>query len=234
MQGLVSAHLERINARVFQQFQDVITQLVSKRHGVYALYKGDRLYYVGLARNLKTRLKQHLKDQHAKRWDRFSLYLTHTDEHLKELETLVVHISQPKGNIQHGKFARSRNLQPQLKQLLTEKVTNILCGTKKIKKHIVKRKKLSALTRAKSSGLLGLLPANSQLKAIYKGKEYAALVDDQGRIIIDGLTFNSPSSAATHVTKGPKDGWIFWRYQKEDGTWLGIDLLRERNSAHSG
>ena len=234
MQGLVSAHLERINARVFEQFQDVIKQLVSKRHGVYALYKSDRLYYVGLARDLKTRLKQHLKDQHAKRWDRFSLYLTHTDEHLKELETLVVHISQPKGNIQRGKFARSMNLGPQLKQLLTDKVTNILSGTKKIKKQITKRKKVSVAKRPKSPGLQGLLPANSQLRAVYKGKEYAAMVDEQGRIIIDGLTFNSPSSAATHVTKGPKDGWLFWRCQDEKGVWVNIDQLRKKNSLRLG
>ena len=112
MTGLVSAHLERISAQVFVEFQSSITMLVSKQHGVYALYNGDKLYYVGLAKDLKTRLKQHLKDQHAKRWDRFSLYLTHTDEHLKELETLVLHIVKPKGNIQHGRFARSSNLRP--------------------------------------------------------------------------------------------------------------------------
>jgi hypothetical protein len=86
--------------------------------------------------------------------------------------------------------------------------------------------------RPKSPALKGLLPANSQLRAAYKGNEYAALVDDQGRIIIDGLTFSSPSSAATHVTKGPKNGWIFWRYQREDGTWLSIDLLRKKNLSH--
>jgi hypothetical protein len=235
MQGLVSAHLERINARVFEQFQDVITQLVSKRHGVYALYKSDRLYYVGLARDLKTRLKQHLKDQHAKRWDRFSLYLTHTDEHLKELETLVVHISQPKGNIQHGKFARSRNLRPQLKQLLTDKVTNILSGAGRRRPSAAMKlrrrtpsSRVSAPRQAKSPSLRGLLPANSQLRAVYKGKEYTAMVDDQGRIIIDGLSFNSPSSAATYVTKGPKDGWIFWRCNDEKEGWVLLNERRKR------
>jgi hypothetical protein len=227
MQDLVSAHLERISARVFEQFQDVIKQLVSKRHGVYALYKGDRLYYVGLARDLKTRLKQHLKDQHAKRWDRFSLYLTHTDEHLKELETLVVHISQPKGNVQRGKFARSRNLRPQLKQLLNENVTNILSSNKPVKKRKAKRKVVHVFAGPKSPPLKGLLAANSQLKAVFKKIERVAIVDDQGRIIIDGSVFNSPSAAATHVTKGPKDGWIFWKYQDENGTWLNIDKLRK-------
>ena len=119
------------------------------------------------------------------------------------------------------------NLGPQLKQLLTDKVTNILAGTKKIKKQIPKRKKVSVAKRPKSPGLHGLLPANSQLKAIYKGKEYTAQVDDQGRIIIDGLTFNSPSPAATHVTKGPKDGWIFWKCQAPDGKWELLDQLRK-------
>ncbi|OGU24884.1 MAG: hypothetical protein A2X66_06130 [Ignavibacteria bacterium GWA2_54_16] len=237
MKGLVSAHLERINARVFEQFQDVIKKLVSKRHGVYALYKSDRLYYVGLARDLKTRLKQHLKDQHAKRWDRFSLYLTHTDEHLKELETLVVHIAHPKGNVQHGRFARSQNLHPQLKRLLTQKVEGILAAGKSSSKKAAPKLKWTqkintGTLKKRKPGLAGLLPANAQLQAIYKGKEYSATVDEQGRIELDGTLFNSPSAAATHVTKGPKDGWILWRYQDEGGTWLSIDRLRKKNSPH--
>jgi type I restriction-modification system DNA methylase subunit len=36
-----------------------------RRHGVYALYRGNRLYYVGLASNLRSRLNTHLRDRHA-------------------------------------------------------------------------------------------------------------------------------------------------------------------------
>jgi excinuclease UvrABC nuclease subunit len=75
MTNLVDAYLERIPADVFVRFQEAIKDLASKRHGVYALYKGDKLYYVGLAKNLKSRVQQHLKDQHKREWDMFSLYL---------------------------------------------------------------------------------------------------------------------------------------------------------------
>ncbi len=33
----------------------------------------DELYYVGLAKDLRWRLKHHLKDHHHAPWDRFSV-----------------------------------------------------------------------------------------------------------------------------------------------------------------
>jgi len=43
-QGLIRGNLERISSKVFIHYHDEITELVSKQHGVYALYKRDRLY----------------------------------------------------------------------------------------------------------------------------------------------------------------------------------------------
>ena len=40
--------------------------------GIYALYNGSKLYYVGLTKNLFGRIRWHLKDRHAKRWDNLS------------------------------------------------------------------------------------------------------------------------------------------------------------------
>jgi len=73
---------------------------------VYALYKRSKLYYVGLAKDLKA----HLNDRHGQSWDRFSVYLTIGDEHLKELESLILRIVKPKGNKVKGKFAKSQDL----------------------------------------------------------------------------------------------------------------------------
>jgi hypothetical protein len=64
---LVRGDLEGISSRVFDFYHDEITELIGKSHGVYALYKKGRLYYVGLARNLRRRVKHHLKDKHAKK-----------------------------------------------------------------------------------------------------------------------------------------------------------------------
>ena len=52
---LVLQYLEEISSAVFSEYPREITALAANRHGVYALYKGARLYYVGLASNLRNR-----------------------------------------------------------------------------------------------------------------------------------------------------------------------------------
>jgi len=49
---LVGGFLERISVTAFEKYHRDITDLVRSQHGLYALYKNDRLYYVGLAVNL--------------------------------------------------------------------------------------------------------------------------------------------------------------------------------------
>src|SRR3954467_12064789 len=92
---LVCQQLELISSRVLEEHQDIIKQYTRGRNGVYALYKGAKLYYVGLATNLRGRLKQHLKDRHRGLWDRFSVYLTIGDHHIKEMESLLLRITRP-------------------------------------------------------------------------------------------------------------------------------------------
>ena len=108
--GLVIEHLEGISRTAIKRYPDIITEFVRGRSGVYALYKGNDLYYVGLAKNLRSRLRGHLRDRHAEAWDRFNVYLTQGDEHLKELESLVLRIAAPKGNRTAGKFMGSSDL----------------------------------------------------------------------------------------------------------------------------
>ena len=95
---LVCQHLENISSDALEKYQKIIRQYVRRRSGIYALYRGDRLYYVGLASNLRSRLKGHLKDRHRNLWDRFSVYITIGDQHMKELESIVLRISKPSGN----------------------------------------------------------------------------------------------------------------------------------------
>jgi hypothetical protein len=68
------------------------------------------LHYVGLAGNLRSRLAHHLKDRHRDSWDRFSVYLTIGDSHLKELESLILRIVKPSGNKIKGKFQKSEDI----------------------------------------------------------------------------------------------------------------------------
>src|SRR3989338_8633315 len=100
--SLVCQHLEKISGDVLGKYKDMIREYVKRRHGVYALYRKNRLQYVGLASNLRSRLATHLRDRLAGTWDHFSVYLTVGDDHLKELESLVLRIASPKGNKQIG------------------------------------------------------------------------------------------------------------------------------------
>ena len=53
---LVSQYLESISGTALDKYQRIIREYVRRRHGIYALYRRDRLYYVGLASNLRNRL----------------------------------------------------------------------------------------------------------------------------------------------------------------------------------
>ena len=118
--GLVIEHLEGISRSAMKRYPDIITEFAKGRSGVYALYKGNDLYYVGLAKNLRSRLRGHLKDRHAEAWDYFNVYLTQGDEHLKELESLVLRIASPKGNRISGKFMGSSDLKSAFRQRIVD------------------------------------------------------------------------------------------------------------------
>ena len=64
--SLVCQHLENISRRALERHLDIIRAYVRNREGVYALYRRDKLYYVGLARNLRMRLAHHLRDRHRR------------------------------------------------------------------------------------------------------------------------------------------------------------------------
>ncbi|MEH6585216.1 MAG: GIY-YIG nuclease family protein [Halioglobus sp.] len=83
--ALVIGQLEDVSWEVLEEYSSVIKSMVAGKSGIYALYRKEKLYYVGLANNLPRRLKQHLNDRHSKKWNRISIYLTQHDEHMKEL-----------------------------------------------------------------------------------------------------------------------------------------------------
>lgn len=96
--ALVCEHMENISREALERYQEIVRNYVRRRQGVYALYRHKKLHYVGLASNLRSRLRDHLKDRHGNSWDRFSVYLTIGDSHLRELESLILRIVRPGGN----------------------------------------------------------------------------------------------------------------------------------------
>jgi hypothetical protein len=115
----VVGFLEGVERRVFDEFSDEITELVGNRHGIYARYRNQHLYYVGLARNLKGRVKHHLRDRHRGKWNYFSMYLVRSEQNLKDLEALAIRIAYPEGNKTRGRFGGA----PDLRRLLKRKMT---------------------------------------------------------------------------------------------------------------
>jgi len=69
--AIVVGHLERVSSKVFDDYKRQITEIIQGHHGVYALYRRSKLYYIGLATDFKRRLNQHLKDRHKGKWTHF-------------------------------------------------------------------------------------------------------------------------------------------------------------------
>lgn len=213
---LVLAHLENIHAEVFEEFQAVITAIVDRRNGVYALYSGDRLYYVGLARNLKARLRAHLRDRHKGLWDRFSVYLTNGDAHMKELESLMLRVIKPEGNRVKGKLKGSkdqrRELDRRMKEEQERKRWGILGKAAREARAEPKPKKAAGLRGHGATGAVFL-------RAFYKGKEYRATLSQDGTVRIGDKRYTSLSAAGGSITKRSTNGRWFWRGRDLTGEW---------------
>ena len=216
---LVRGYLERISIKAFDQYRGLITDLVQRQHGVYALYKNDRLYYVGLAVNLRRRINQHLKDRHRGRWNRFSLYLVRKVDHIKEIESLLLRIADPAGNLQGGRLQRAANLKKDLRRMMEHQqqaeLDDLLEGQSRAKRRSsgsrARRKKTAKCGAARP--LKGVV-AGKRIYASYKGKEYKAHVYRNGRIRFDGRFYDTPTGAAKAVVKRTVNGWSFWRVRR--------------------
>jgi hypothetical protein len=221
---LVCQHLENISGKVFEDNQDIIKDYVSRRHGVYALYDDDDLYYVGLASNLSSRLKNHLRDKHRGQWNRFSVYLTIGNEHLRELETLILRVVKPlpEGNSKTGKFARSENLLARLskdiRQRNREKLRHIVGGSEE---------SIKVVLPGRMPPLLPFVKKVFKLRGRSRGKTFNAAVRNDGSIRLMKKNYTSPSAAASAATKYPVDGWSFWKYERAPGDWVRLDELRK-------
>ena len=217
---IVIGHLEKISSRMFERYPEQITGLVKQGQGVYALYRRDKLYYIGLASDLERRIKWHLKDKHKGKWDRFNLYMIKKTDHIREVESLLIRIADPEGNKLRGKLKGSKNLERALKAAVKQRQyeeREIFFEQRKRDRKKGKRRKVKK-RRKKAEGverpLKGTFPGGKVIYATYKGKEYKAWVYGGGTIkmIPSGQLFDSPSMAGISVTKKKtKNGWRFWK-----------------------
>jgi len=218
---LVCQYVENISRTMLEEYQDVIRSYVRQRSGIYALYRRNRLYNVGLARSLLGRLKQHLKDKHAGSWDHFSVYLTVGTQFMKEIESVLLRVAAPPGNKVKGRFLKADNLLPQLRTDLTRKQkkerSTLLGGYHRVKRGAEDDRKVHVLAK--------YLPQARKLRAKCRGKTLRASVRRDGRIRFKGQLYPSPSKAAAAAGR-PCNGWKFWTYERAPGDWVAIDELR--------
>lgn len=226
--SLVSQFLENISREVLEKYQTIIRRYVRNRQGVYALYRRGKLHYVGLARNLRSRLGHHLRDRHQNSWDRFSVYLTIGDSHLKELESLILRIVKPAGNKQKGKFTKSEDIRRRLSRdvRMYQRGELIALLGKKIVEEEEKEAKISSL--GKKPILSKYFHSPIKLRARYKRKFINARVRRDGAIRFKGKIYHSPSLAGAAACKRRTcNGWTFWQYERAPGDWVALDELRK-------
>lgn len=223
---LVLQHLENISRDALEEHQDILREHVRGKHGVYALYRRGDLYYVGLASNLRARLKAHLRDRHGKSWDRFSVYLTVSDGHVKELESLILRIVKPPGNKQSGRFAKSQNLKAEfardVKSYYQGQADDIL-GRRRTRRVAIK---IGPKTNSSKPELANCFERAATLWGRYKGEDVIARVRKDGTIRFQGEVYNSPSGAATAARGTPTNGWWFWWFEQPSGDWVRLRHLK--------
>jgi hypothetical protein len=224
-EGLVRAYLERVSGRLLEEDRKSVARLIRGHAGVYALYKAERLYYVGLAKNLMGRVKHHLKDRHAKRWDKFSVYLTSQGSHIKPLESLMLRIALPTGNRVKGRMPGAKDLIRELGRAMADADHNrraMLLGSF-YQRNRVRRKTASAVG---TLGLAGLVDRRVSLLAKYKGVRYRATLRKDGHVSYRGKKYVSPSAAAKVIVGRAVNGWRFWKYRRDRTGWVDLGELR--------
>lgn len=223
---LVVGYLERVSRRMLSEHRDMVRELVRGHSGIYVLYDGPELYYLGLASDLPRRLSHHLKDRHQSAWDHFSLYVVTLNRHLKGLESLFLRIVRPSGNRVGGRLRAAENLRRHFKRAIKEKhrkdMEELLGGFRP------RRQKVEDNGKGRPV-LAPYVTRRLPLRMEYKGKTLKATVLRDGRIRFKGRIYNSPSVAGAKARKRRTlNGWKSWKFKDASGKWVYIDALRKR------
>ena len=118
--ALVKGYLEKKERKGFEYLFNRYKEVVGDSSGIYALYKGKKLYYVGIAQNLMNRVYWHLRDKHKNKWDKVSFFVIDKHRFSKDIETVILRIAEPKGNGTRGKFDGHHELQDKLSKVRKE------------------------------------------------------------------------------------------------------------------
>lgn len=227
-EALVHQHLENVSRDLLERHPDVVRQFIGRNAGIYALYRKSKLYYVGLATTLRGRLRAHVKNRHGNSWDRFSIYLTIRDQHLREIEALLLRIANPPGAKQRGKLAQSRDMRRRIARAIREKQhseVSSLFGRK------LSPVKASNRITGVDTELRRLLPQGGRIRGTLRKKIFRARVRRNGSIRFNGKSYKSLSVAASTAIKRPTNGWWFWQVERGRNNWVRLNKIRRAGTA---
>lgn len=220
--GLFTHKLEKVSRVIFEKYAKQLSELIGKKHGVYALYDEDDLYYVGKAVDLKRRVGQHMKDRHLSQWTHFSLFLTTKSAYIDEIESILITLANPKGNKVKPRGRVNNKLKKMLLSLIKEE--------QKIERDAIlgiNNKKKRQMKSTHRPSLKEYFSKSRPLARTYKGKDYSARLLKNGKIKFKNRIYESPSAAAKAiVTRSTVNGWSFWYVKNEDGDWVKLSTLR--------
>ena len=109
---LIKGSLEKIPSEVMvdESFRKKLRTIMKDWSGIYVLYKDDKVYYIGKATSGFWRLYGHFKrTKHIGKWNKFSIFRFKT-RNLTAIETLLLHVSKPKGNTSIPRIAKDMEL----------------------------------------------------------------------------------------------------------------------------
>jgi hypothetical protein len=220
---LVHQHLENVSRDLLEIHPEVVREFIGRNAGIYALYKKGKLYYVGLATALRGRLRAHVKNRHGNSWDRFSIYLTIKDQHLREIEALLLRIANPPGAKQRGKLAQSKDMRRRIANAIRRKQKSEVTSLFSTKSKAVQ---LANKTGVESE-LVRLLPQGARIRGTLRNQVFRATVRPNGTIRFGGTTYKSLSLAAFAAIKRPTNGWWFWQVERGRRNWTRLTRIRK-------
>ena len=220
-EALVHQHLENASRKLLEKHPDVVRQFIGRNAGIYALYRKNKLYYVGLANALRGRLKAHVKNRHGNSWDRFSIYLTIKDQHLREIEALLLRIANPPGAKQRGRLAQSKDMRRRIARAIREKQYKEVSSLFGRQTTPVK-----SFPSGVDSELVRLLPQGARIRGTLKNRTFRARVRRNGKIRFNGRSYDSLSLAAKAAVHRPTNGWWFWQVERGRGNWVRLNKIR--------
>jgi hypothetical protein len=101
-------------------FNKRLKNIMKGYSGIYALYRKNKLYYVGLTTNLLGRVNWHLKDRHRGKWDSFVIFRIKRIDYLKDIETLITHLINIPGNRVKSKVPKDADINRILRDILRQ------------------------------------------------------------------------------------------------------------------